>query len=96
MTISTGILHAQSFNIMSFNIRYDNPDDGLHNWKHRKDNVAQLVQFYDVDLVGMQEVLKSQLEDLEEKLPAYEWFGVGRDDGKKRESFARCFIEKIG
>ncbi len=76
------------YTVMSFNIRYDNPNDGENWWKYRKDKVAQLIQFYDTDILGLQEVLKGQLDDLEERLPSYEYFGVGRDDGKTKGEYS--------
>jgi len=36
----------------------------------------------------LQEVLKGQLNDLEERLPAYKWLGVGRDDGKTKGEYS--------
>ena len=38
-------VYADSINVMSFNIRLDNPDDAEDNWRHRKDNVAALIRF---------------------------------------------------
>jgi hypothetical protein len=29
---------------MTFNIRYDNPDDNLNNWKYRKEEVVKLIR----------------------------------------------------
>ena len=52
----------------TFNIRYDNPGDSLNNWQYRKDNVAQFIKSQDIDIVGMQEVLHNQLEDLKSRL----------------------------
>ena len=71
-------------NVMSFNIRYDNPEDSLDNWKFRKDRAANAVRFYDVDVLGTQEVLHNQLEDLKQRLPEYGVVGVGREDGKEK------------
>ena len=31
-------------NVMSFNIRYDNPDDSLNNWQYRKDVAAKTIK----------------------------------------------------
>lgn len=70
----------------TFNIRYDNPGDSLNNWQYRKDNVAQFIKSQDIDIVGMQEVLHNQLEDLKSRLPEYAEVGVGREDGKQREN----------
>ena len=60
---------SSAINICSFNIRYDNPNDGAHNWKYRKENVAALIMYHKADIIGMQEVLKNQLDDLEETAP---------------------------
>ncbi len=69
-------------NVMSFNIRYDNPADGPDAWPHRKDWVAEIIR-EQADVVGMQEVKKNQLDELKTLLPNYEFYGVGRDDGKE-------------
>ena len=81
-------------NVLSFNIRYDNPKDAENNWKYRKDHVAALINYYEADLIGMQEVLKSQLDDLEMALPAFNWLGVGRDDGKEAGEFSPIFYNR--
>ena len=74
--------------VMSYNIRYDNPGDGPNAWPHRKESVANLIQFYQPDLFGLQEVLHGQLVYLEETLKGYERIGVGRDDGKQAGEFS--------
>lgn len=80
-------------NVMSFNIRYDNPDDSLDNWKYRKDRAAKAIRFYDADIVGTQEVLKNQLDDLKERLPQYTAIGVGRDDGEEDGEYNALFFK---
>ncbi len=79
---------------MSFNIRYDNPEDGKQNWHHRKENVVGMINFYDLDIIGMQEVLVMQLNYLEANLKQYGIVGVGREDGKKKGEFAPIFYRK--
>lgn len=81
-------------NVMSFNIRYDNPEDGLNNWQHRKERVANAIRFYDADVLGMQEVLHHQLEELKTRLPEYGSIGVGREDGKERGEYSPLFYKK--
>lgn len=81
-------------NVMSFNIRYDNPEDSLNNWKYRKDRAANAVRFYDADILGTQEVLSNQLADLKERLPEYTAIGVGREDGKEEGEFSALFFKK--
>lgn len=72
------------FSVMSFNIRYDNGGDGDHNWELRRDRVADAIRFYQPDILGTQEVLANQLDDLRERLEAYDVVGVGREDGARQ------------
>ena len=81
-------------NWATFNIRYDNPEDSLNNWKYRKDSVAKFIRTNDIDIVGMQEVLHNQLEDLKSRLPEYTEVGVGREDGKTEGEYAPLFFKK--
>ena len=79
----------------TFNIRYDNPVDSLNNWKYRKDRVCKFIMDKGLEIVGMQEVLYNQLEDLKDGLPGYSAIGVGREDGKDKENMHLCFIVTI-
>ena len=81
-------------NVMTFNIRYDNPEDSLDNWKFRKDRVANAICFSDADIVGTQEVLHNQLEDLKQRLPGYGVIGVGREDGKEKGEYSALLYKK--
>jgi glycerophosphoryl diester phosphodiesterase/endonuclease/exonuclease/phosphatase family metal-dependent hydrolase len=80
--------------VMTFNIRYDNPGDSLNSWPYRKDVAAGIVKEYDVDLLGTQEVLNSQLNDLKARLPQYAAIGVGRADGKEAGEYSAIFYKK--
>jgi endonuclease/exonuclease/phosphatase family metal-dependent hydrolase len=84
----------EPFRVMSFNIRYDNPDDGVNAWKYRKNVVASLIRFHRNDLIGTQEALLNQIQDLDEFLPEFAWIGVGRDDGKLKGEFCAIFYRK--
>ena len=81
-------------NWATFNIRYDNPADSLNNWKYRKDTIAAFIKANQLDIVGMQEVLHNQLEDLKQRLPEYAEVGVGREDGKTQGEYAPLFYRK--
>ena len=63
---------------MSYNVRYDNPEENAHPWRHRRDDVASVLRFHAPDVVGLQEALHDQLEDLRSRLPGYEWLSAGR------------------
>lgn len=67
---------------MSFNIRLDAASDGENRWDLRKNRVAGLMQYYEPDFIGAQEVLHHQLTYLDSSLLNYSYIGVGRDDGK--------------
>ena len=82
-----------SIDVMTYNIRYDNPSDsGRVSWEHRRDMVASTIRFRAPDVVGTQEGMVHQLYDLEERLPAYEWVGVGRESGGNE--FSALFYRK--
>jgi endonuclease/exonuclease/phosphatase family metal-dependent hydrolase len=91
---SYGTLLGQNINFMTFNIRYNTERDGINKWDNRKDHAAEMVKFYDVDFCGMQEALIGQINDLQARLPEYEHFGLGRDDGKEKGEFSPIFYKK--
>jgi len=87
-------LQAQPVKVMTYNIRYDNPNDGPNQWNNRKDKVFTLLKKYDPDIFGVQEALFNQLQDIKGNLKQYEFFGVGRDDGKQKGEYAAIFVRK--
>jgi len=80
---------------MTFNIRMDTPADGANAWPLRKDIAAGTISFHRPHIVGLQEVLVSQLRDLESLLPEYAWVGAGRDDGKEAGEYNPIFFLKL-
>lgn len=85
---------AESLNVMTWNIRYNNPNDGVNAWPNRKDWVAEMIVRNQIDIAGFQEVLVGQLEDLKTRLPLMDAYGVGRDDGKDAGEFSPIFYRK--
>jgi len=81
-------------NVMTFNIRYDNPADGPNAWPLRKDLAARTILFHEAGIVGIQEALRGQITDLETLLPDYAWFGIGRDAGRDGGEFNPVFYRK--
>lgn len=94
LIVVPSILSAQQMNILSFNIRYNTPNDGINAWPNRIEMVTGLLKFHDAEIFGLQEALFEQITDIEKEMPGYAWFGVGRDDGKKRGEFSPIFYEK--
>lgn len=79
--------------VMSFNIRYGTADDGPDRWENRKDLVAALLRKYRPDLVGVQEALHFQIQELLRALPAYRKIGVGRDDGQTEGEYSAIYYD---
>ncbi len=77
---------------MTYNIRYANPTDGDDVWETRRDGLAALIASSTPDVLGLQEVLVSQLEFLKIRLKGYTVIGVGRDDGASQGEFSPLFI----
>jgi endonuclease/exonuclease/phosphatase family metal-dependent hydrolase len=89
------LLQAQpALRVMSFNIRYNNTQDGENQWSKRKENLASMLPFYEVDICGMQEALAGQIKDLLALQPTYASLGVGRDDGKEGGEFSPILYRK--
>lgn len=80
--------------VMSFNIRYNNPRDGVNAWPNRKEWVAKLIRFHDADVIGVQEALYDMLVDLDTLLPEYGRVGVGRTDGKNTGEFSAILFKR--
>lgn len=68
--------------VMTYNIRYLNKSDGEDVWGKRRDAVHKTIALADV--VGLQEVVKEQFEDVQAATEGFEWYGVGRDDGQEQ------------
>ena len=72
--------HDPTLNVMSFNIRYDNENDGDNSWKYRKELVVSIILSNLPDLLGVQESKPSQTNFLKEQLGnIYYFYGRGRD-----------------
>jgi endonuclease/exonuclease/phosphatase family metal-dependent hydrolase len=74
--------------IMSFNIRYGTANDGENRWALRRTFLFDVIRDANPDLIGVQEALDAQIQELLEALPQYAVVGVGRDDGRTRGEYA--------
>lgn len=91
---SSVYVNAQSFNVATFNIRYDNPRDSGNLWINRAPIVSNLIRFHDFDVFGIQEGLINQLNDISAALPGYTRYGRGRDDGKEAGEHSTIYYKK--
>ncbi len=83
-----------AINVMTFNVRYDNPDDSANAWPNRVTLISDLLENEKPDIIGMQEVLYNQYELLDSLLSGYNSVGVGRDDGAKAGEMNPVFFRK--
>ena len=79
--------------IMSYNVRYANENDGENSWSLRKDYITNQIKFYEPDIFGVQEAVLEQLEYFKNNLKVYDYVGVGRDDGKTKGEFSAIFYD---
>jgi len=86
------VIAQQDFNVMTFNIRLNTNADSSNAWRYRKDEVVSQIKFYDVDILGIQEGLIDQVNDLKSAISSHQFVGVARDDGKERGEFSGLFI----
>ena len=85
---------ATSLSVMTFNMRYDNPEDGQNNWRFRRERVAGVIKAQEVDVLGTQELLSNQFNDLSGLLTGYQGVGVGRLDGAESGEYCAVFFRK--
>ncbi len=73
------VLGQNALKVLSCNIRVDLPEDEKkgHGWKQRRQACIQIVKSQRADIIGFQEVLRSQFLDLKAGLPGY--YALGFD-----------------
>jgi endonuclease/exonuclease/phosphatase family metal-dependent hydrolase len=84
-----------STKLITYNIRYANNHDGDDSWDNRKAKVVDILKTNNPDIIGLQEVLKKQLNYLDKNLDQYDYVGVGRDNGKTKGEYSPIFYKKI-
>lgn len=80
--------------VLSYNIRYDNSEDGKNQWSLRKETLINYFSKSSLDIIGMQEVLHNQLTDISTSLEEYNYLGVGREDGKTKGEYSPILYRK--
>ncbi len=76
---------AQDVRVMTFNVRFACDCDGANVWPARRDLFMRTVREANPDVIGTQELLRTQGDDIVRALPRYRWFGRDRDGGHKGE-----------
>jgi endonuclease/exonuclease/phosphatase family metal-dependent hydrolase len=93
---------SNDIRVMSFNIRFARvghteaaPENNWADAKHpRRERTIRVIRESTPDLLGVQEAREVQINDLKEALPEYEFYGIGRDDGKAGGEFSGIYFLK--
>lgn len=87
-------LNSDLIRVLSFNIRYDNPNDGENRWEYRKDFISDIIKTQ-AHIVGTQEGMANQLEDLDKLLVSssfhFNRVGVSRIGSEKEGEFCAIY-----
>ena len=75
---------AIELKVMTFNLRYAS-EQSPHAWPDRRPAVRNIFIKHAPDVVGTQEGLYPQLQDMAADLPGYGWLGQGRAGGQDDE-----------
>ena len=79
---------------MSFNIRYGTANDGDNRWPLRRDFLIDVMREQNADVVGLQEALDFQIDEIVAALPIYGVIGVGRDDGARKGEYTAILFRR--
>lgn len=74
---------GMNLKIMSFNIRRGTAADGKNHWVYRRKLVIEVLTRYLPDIVGLQEALDFQMEEISAMLPGYAKIGAGNLGGRE-------------
>ena len=91
LLIVSCVSEKETLNIMTYNIRYDNPNDGENQWSKRKEFLANQITYNEVDIFGIQEGLHHQVQYLNSSFENFSYVGIGRDDGKEKGEYSAIF-----
>lgn len=80
LPIVPALAAASTLEVMTFNVRTPADTDD-NRWENRRDLMAQVIRARAPDVIGTQELVSRQAEDLAARLPQYKWFGEGRRGG---------------
>ena len=79
---------AAPLTVMTFNIRYGTANDGDNHWLKRREQLFALLRDQQPDVIGLQEALNGQIEEILQAVPGYAYVGVGRSDGRRAGEYA--------
>jgi endonuclease/exonuclease/phosphatase family metal-dependent hydrolase len=94
LLVGLGLVRQTDVTVMSFNVRYGTARDGDDAWEHRRDLLVATIAAADPDVLGLQEALRFQLDEIGRALPGYREIGVGRDDGAAAGEYSALLVRR--
>jgi endonuclease/exonuclease/phosphatase family metal-dependent hydrolase len=99
---STHAAEPVELRVMSFNIRYSygrpqeeaSENDWTDSKNPRRERVIRVIRESLPDILGVQEARHLQIEDLQSALREFDFYGIGRDDGKTEGEYSGIFYLK--
>ena len=85
---------AESFKVISYNIRLGVAKDGDNAWDLRKEATPAMLADQDPLIFGVQEAYDFQIAYIVEQCPQYASIGVGREDGVEKGEHMSIFYKK--
>jgi endonuclease/exonuclease/phosphatase family metal-dependent hydrolase len=79
---------------MTFNIRYGTAPDGDNAWPQRRHLTFRVIRDFTPNILGVQEALRFQLDEIEQELTHYGEIGVGRDDGATKGEYSAILYDR--
>ncbi|WP_026933748.1 endonuclease/exonuclease/phosphatase family protein [Christiangramia echinicola] len=86
-------LYSQQLELMTYNIKYANENDGENSWSNRQDWITYQIKFYEPDILGVQEAVIMQIDHFSTNMPQYKYVGIGRE-GENKGEFSAILYNK--
>ncbi|WP_370592808.1 endonuclease/exonuclease/phosphatase family protein [Roseivirga sp. E12] len=84
----------ETFELVSFNIRYGTPGDGENKWKSRRDRVFNIFKKYKEGIIATQEALPLQIDEILEEVPQLDVVYRSRTERDKEGESNAIFYNK--
>jgi endonuclease/exonuclease/phosphatase family metal-dependent hydrolase len=85
---------TEPLRVVSFNIRYGTAQDGDNEWSKRRQMLFEVTRELDADILGLQEALAFQIDEIEAAVQDYAAIGVGRDDAARAGEYTAILFRK--
>ncbi len=71
--------------VMTYNIRLNTPNDGENAWPNRSGFLTAQILESKASIIGVQEALPDQIQDMQRLMPDFAYIGIGRDANSSGE-----------